>query len=55
MKVKILKDFKDKHNGKIHKKGETMIISKERYNEILSVGNLVEQIEEPKKNKNITE
>lgn len=48
MKVTVLKQFKDKHNGKIHKKGSTMIISKDRYEEILTVGPLVEEVKEAK-------
>lgn len=48
MKAKVLKAFKDKHNGKVYKAGETLTISKERYEEILSVGNLVEEIKKAK-------
>lgn len=44
MKVKVLTKFKDKHSGKVHKAGEILIISKERYNEILTVAPLVEEI-----------
>lgn len=51
MKVKVLNKFKDKHTGKIHKKGATLTISKERYEEILKVAPLVEEIAEPKKKK----
>lgn len=44
MKVAVLKKFKDKHNGKIHEVGDVLTISKERYEEILTVGELVEEI-----------
>ena len=53
MKVKVLKNFKDKHTGKVHKKDEVFICNKERFKEILSVGKLVEEVkaedEEPEK------
>ena len=44
MKVVVLAKFKDKNSGKIHKKGETMTISKARYEEILKVGKFVEEV-----------
>lgn len=44
MKVKVLKRFKDKHTGKVHKKGEVMEISKKRFTEIMNVGELVEEV-----------
>lgn len=49
MKAKILKRFKDKYSGKFYEEGETITISRERYNEILTVAPLVEEIKEPKK------
>lgn len=52
MKAKVLTRFKDKYSGKIHKVGETLIISKERFAEILTVAPLVEEVNEPKKDKN---
>lgn len=48
MKAKVLKTFKDKYSGKIRKAGDTIIISKERYKEILTVAPLVEEIKENK-------
>lgn len=48
MKVKALIKFKDLKEDKIREIGEEFIISKERYEEILKVGVLVEEIEEPK-------
>lgn len=48
MKAKVLKVFKDKHNGKIHKVGDVLTISKERFNEILSVAPLVEEVKKAK-------
>lgn len=44
MKVKVLKTFKDKHNGKVYEPGEILTISKKRYAEILEVAVLVEEI-----------
>ena len=49
MKVKVLKKFKDKHTGKVHKVDEVFTVSKERFAEIQSVGNLVEEVKEDKK------
>ena len=54
MKAKVLSRFKDKHNGKIHEPGEILTISKERFEEILTVAPLVEKIAEPKKQKKAT-
>lgn len=48
MKVKVLKVFKDKHNGKIYKVDEEINMTKKRYNEILETGKLVEEIKETK-------
>ncbi len=44
MKAKVLKRFKDKHNGKIYEPGEIITISKKRFNEILEVDVLVEEV-----------
>ena len=49
MKAKVLSKFKDKYSGKIHNEGETMTISRERFEEILKVAPLVEEIKETKK------
>ena len=54
MKAKVLSRFKDKHSGEIHKEGEIITLSKERYEEILTVAPLVEKIEEPKRKKKAT-
>ena len=48
MKVKVLKKFIDKHNGKVYNVGDELNITKKRYNEILSVDVLVEEIKEEK-------
>lgn len=48
MKAKVLRAFKDKHNGKIYKAGDVITVSKDRYEEILTVGNLVEEIKKAK-------
>lgn len=44
MKAKVLTKFKDKHNGKVYQVGEVITISKERYEEILTVAPLVEEV-----------
>lgn len=46
MKAKVLKRFKDKHNGKEYKPGEIITVSKKRFAEILEVGPLVEEVTE---------
>lgn len=46
MKVKVLVRFKDKYTGKIHEADKVMNITKERYEEILTVGKFVEEISE---------
>lgn len=49
MKVKVIEKFRDKHTKKIHNVGDVLTISQARYDEILTVGNFVEEIkEEPK-------
>lgn len=53
MKAKVLKKFKDKKTGKIHKVGDIINVSKERFEEILKVDALVEACSaEPKAAKN---
>lgn len=45
MKAKILKDFRDKYNGKIYKKGDTIVVSKARFDEIVKKDkSLIEEI-----------
>lgn len=47
MKVKVLENFRDKYDKNIkYKKDDVIEITKKRYNEILKVGNLVEEIKE---------
>lgn len=46
MKAKVLKDFNDKYTGRRYKAGEIINVSKERFEEILTVGNLIEAAEE---------
>lgn len=50
MRAKVLQLFKDKHTGELHREGTTITISKERFDEILTVGPLVEAIQPSKKN-----
>lgn len=47
--VKCLKNFRDKHTGKIRKTGDIFKVTEERFKEIISVGELVEKYTEPKK------
>ena len=50
MKVRVTRDFYDKANDEVLRKaGEELVISQERYKEILSVGDFVEEIKETKK------
>lgn len=49
MKAKVLRRFKDKYSGKIYKVDEVITISKERFEEILTVAPLVEKVETKKK------
>lgn len=49
MKAKVLKRFKDKYSGKVYKVGEVITISKDRFEEILTVAPLVEKAETKKK------
>ena len=49
MKVKVLTKFKDKHSGKIHKAGDILIISKDRFKEIMTVAPLVVEIKKDEK------
>lgn len=46
MKVKVIKRFRDKHTRKIHKVNDALTVSQERFDEILTVGKLVEEIKE---------
>ena len=50
MKVKVLVKFRDKKTGKIRQKDDIFTVSKERFAEILKVGNFVEEVKaEPDK------
>lgn len=49
MKVKVLKDFRDKNTLKIVKKGSTITVTKERFAEIKKVdASFVEEIKDKK-------
>lgn len=47
--VKCMKNFRDKHTGKIRKKGDIFKVTEERFKEILEVDKLVERYTEPGK------
>ena len=49
MKAKVLRRFKDKYSGKVYKEGEIIVISKDRFEEILNVAPLVEKVVAKKK------
>lgn len=49
MKVKVLKEFRDKYTKKDYKINEVITVTKDRFAEILTKGNLVEEVKEPKK------
>ncbi len=55
MKVKVIKKFRDKYSGEYYKVGKILVISKERYDEIIKVAPLVEEVKDTKKAKNTTE
>ena len=50
MKVRVTRDFYDlANNDTLRKVGDEFVVSQERYKEILSVGDFVEEIKETKK------
>ena len=50
MKVRVTRDFYDlANNDTLRKLGDEFIVSQERFEEILSVGDFVEEIKETKK------
>lgn len=51
MKAKVIRKFKDKYSGEMHKEGAVLNISRERFEEILTVAPLVEEIKEKKTSK----
>lgn len=54
MKVKVLRTFRDRYSGEIHRKDEVMTVNKDRYAEIIAVGPFVEEVK-AKKVKEIAE
>ena len=46
MKIRVTTEFKDKHTNELHKVGTEMDVPIQRVNEILSVGNFIEIIEQ---------
>ena len=49
MKVKVIKEFVDKHTNKLHKVNEVFECTEERYNEIKGAGSYVEPVPVTKK------
>ena len=46
MKAVVLRKFRDKHTGEIHKVGDVLTITKKRFKEILEVAELVAEVKE---------
>lgn len=44
MKAKVLRKFKDKHTNEVYSVGDVITISKARFEEILTVAPLVEEV-----------
>lgn len=44
VKVKVVRMFKDKNTGKLHRVGEVMEITEDRYTEIMKVGKLLRKV-----------
>lgn len=51
MKVKVVKEFVDKHTGKLHAVGSEFECDDARYNEIKQAGSFVEPAKEQNKEK----
>lgn len=51
MKVKVIKEFVDKHTNRLHKMGSTFECDKTRFKEIKEAGSFIEPVSEPKKEK----
>ena len=49
MKARVLEDFIDKYTNEYYKQGQIINVSKERVDEILTKGNLVQIMREPRK------
>ena len=54
MKVKVIERFKDSKEGVIRERGDTFIISKERFSEINSTCKMVAEVAEETKPKSTT-
>lgn len=55
MKVKVTAEFKDKHTGEMHRSGDILDLNIQRINEILTVGNFIELVEQSEPEKEETE
>lgn len=51
MNVIVKEEFRDKYTDEVYKSGTKLEITEERFNEILEVGNFVEEYKESKKTK----
>lgn len=51
MKAKVLKPFRDQYTKVCYKEGQCITISRERFNEILTKGPLVEEVKSSKGSK----
>lgn len=48
MRVNVIQKFKDKYSGEMHNVGDKLNLKRERVDEILRVGNFVEEIKKEK-------
>lgn len=55
MKYKVIKDFTDIHTYRKYKAGDVIEITKERANEILSVGELITKVQTKTTKKGVVE
>lgn len=55
MKVKVTAEFNDKHTGELHRSGDILDLNIQRINEILTVGNFIELVEQSEPEKEQTE
>ena len=46
MRVEVIQKFKDKHTGEIRNVGDVLDVTQERFDEIMTVGEFVKEVEE---------
>lgn len=55
MKVKVIREFVDKHTNELHEVGSTFDVTAKRLKEIQSVGDFVQEVEEVKSDEKKTD